>query len=406
MRGWNQRNVIQWARKLGQEWTIRVLDRVPNSPNNVYNYLSESDFPAAFNEERMKGAYVGAHSADLVRLPLIYHYGGVWMDVSILLFRHLDDICWNALCDENSGYEMAGFTLPNNHKEHQMPYGYMENWFIASAKRHNAFITRWHAVFKHYWEDKEESEGVKYHPLFVHLNTEGYRQDMLDYLAQHASFQRVRTTVDIADGWHGPQWHREKVYLLDARNEGYYFSGETKWKGKMSFEVMSTKRPTESSSKPMTQEEQEAARMCATMVANSCLMKNVHGFKGDTQLSCYWNKPEYKDCDHAEGTYAAFLREASLHYVQTRAPLVPFKIEEDAREYHSYASILQPESELAHSPRRDSGVHISRYGGSTSSSSIATSAGEHSRMHTRNTSAISLATTISEFGEVDDEKRD
>lgn len=336
---------MQWVRKLGTQWTVRVLDRVEGSPNNVYNYLSKSDFPPAFNAETMTGAYVGAHSADLVRLPCIYQYGGVWMDVSILLFRHLNDICWNVLEDEESGYEMAGFTLPGCHKEHQMEYGYMENWFIASARVHNPFIERWHAVFREYWADRVESLGVKHDPLFAHLNTEGYRQDMLDYLAQHASFQRVRTTIDVHGEWDGPKWHREKLYLLDGRQEGYYFSQETQWKGQKGFNTMKQQRSQATSQSP-TEDQTQAENICTHLVSNTCLMKNVHGFKGDTQLSCFWNKPEHADCDREPGTYAEFLRQASLHYQQERK-LEPLTITPSAEERILYAQILQPEAQLA-----------------------------------------------------------
>jgi len=230
----------------------------------------------------------------------------------------------------------------------------MENWFIASARIHNPFIERWYAVFKEYWSDKQESHGVKEHPLFAHLDTDGYRQDMLDYLAQHASFQRVRTTIDKATGWHGPEWHREKVYLLDARSEGYYLPEVTKWKGQLAFDLISQHRPHQKFHDDSV-ERSQAETIFTHIVANSCLIKNVHGFKGDTQLACIWNRPESADCDHEPGTYAEFLREASAHYVQNRL-LKRLVVAEDHTEKYLYAGILQPAvevSELEHCTSKD-----------------------------------------------------
>lgn len=130
---WCQHNVVDWVRILGPEWTVRVLDTVPDSPNHALKFISPDLLPATFVNGTMGGPYKGPHSADFLRGALLYTYGGVNMDVGCILSRHLDRICWNELEDPNSPYEVA---VP-------IMYGQtIANHFVA-ARKENPFIQRW-----------------------------------------------------------------------------------------------------------------------------------------------------------------------------------------------------------------------------------------------------------------------
>lgn len=63
-------------------------------------------------------------------------YGGVYIDVSVMLIRKLDDICWSAIEDPKTPYEVAG--MAQQMREHP---GQMLNSFIASRKG-NPFVHR------------------------------------------------------------------------------------------------------------------------------------------------------------------------------------------------------------------------------------------------------------------------
>lgn len=52
---WTQRNVLSWARRQGQFWTIRLLDTVPESPNYVLQYIDASDLPPVVADGRVDG---------------------------------------------------------------------------------------------------------------------------------------------------------------------------------------------------------------------------------------------------------------------------------------------------------------------------------------------------------------
>jgi hypothetical protein len=108
MPGWQQRNVVNWVKMLsGQSWTVRVLDTKEGSPNHVLKYLPAKMFPEAFLNGTMDGPYSGQHSADLYKTAILSQYGGVYIDVGVILIRHLDRLCWDLLSDDNCPYNVA-----------------------------------------------------------------------------------------------------------------------------------------------------------------------------------------------------------------------------------------------------------------------------------------------------------
>ena len=131
--GWCQQNIINWVRLLGPEWNVRVLDTVPSSPNHALSWISSEDLPESFVKGTMTGPYVGPHSADFLRGAALHAYGGVWMDVGNILFRHLDKICWDQLADESSPYTIS---VPWMFGQH------MANHFVA-ARKGDEFIRKW-----------------------------------------------------------------------------------------------------------------------------------------------------------------------------------------------------------------------------------------------------------------------
>ncbi|KMU80485.1 hypothetical protein CISG_02336 [Coccidioides immitis RMSCC 3703] len=57
----------------------------------------------------MTGTHVGPHSGDLVRLPLVYLYGGVWMDVGTFLFKSLDTLLESTPQGPTTGWDGPEF---------------------------------------------------------------------------------------------------------------------------------------------------------------------------------------------------------------------------------------------------------------------------------------------------------
>lgn len=130
---WCQRNIVDWVRLCGPSWSVHVLDSVPGSPNNALEWINAEELPETFVKGTMDGPYVGPHSADFLRGVSLFNHGGVWMDVGIILIRHLDSICWRQLEDANSPFEVSVPVMYGTH---------MANHFVASRKG-SPFIRRW-----------------------------------------------------------------------------------------------------------------------------------------------------------------------------------------------------------------------------------------------------------------------
>lgn len=328
---WVQRNVINWVRRLGAEWTVHLLDLVPNSETHVYQYLDKSLLPDAFNNNTMDGPHVGPHQGDIVRLPLLWKYGGVWMDVGTFLFRHIDDICWNLIEDPQSQYEMAGFTI-----ELRPDADSMLNGFIA-AKRDNPFIKRWLDIYQALWKDATNSHDFHKHPLLKHLPllcpavdkmncpdlnvmTEGFS----DYLSQTMCFERLRKLIDPTDGFNGPEYFSKKMFLTSALQETFYFQQVTGWSGTRQFELLTAKRTGDGVVRGKTWD--AAEEFVHKALANTSTMKLSHGPPGSLEsfLADLWDSEEHAQTDNVEGSFAAYLRYGSVHFDQTRE-LIPIK---------------------------------------------------------------------------------
>ena len=125
--------------------------QVPESPNYALSWLEADQLPAAFVNNTMTGPYVGPHSADFLRGATLFAYGGVWMDVGNILFRHLDDVCWNQLEDATSPYTVC---VPWMLAQH------IANHFVA-ARKGDEFIQKWYVY--HSERTAEPQEHAKIH---------------------------------------------------------------------------------------------------------------------------------------------------------------------------------------------------------------------------------------------------
>ncbi|WP_291357141.1 MULTISPECIES: glycosyltransferase family 32 protein [unclassified Acinetobacter] len=75
--------------------------------------------------------------SDLIRFYLLYHYGGIWLDGSIITYSNLDwiiDICNKNRTSAFGYYRAENVTVPE--------YPVIENWLLASEKG-NIFFKKW-----------------------------------------------------------------------------------------------------------------------------------------------------------------------------------------------------------------------------------------------------------------------
>jgi hypothetical protein len=318
---WCQRNIIGWVRRHGPLWTVRVLDMVDGSPNNYSNFFPDpkSFFPATLLRRTMTGNHVGPHAADLIRLPLLYLYGGVWLDVGFLLFRDLDDLCWQVLADPFNPVELAGFKMTISPS-----LAMFWNGFIG-ARKGSIAIKHWHDIFLKIWDGRTSCNGVHSHPLLRHLpryevpsstgQPPAYAyDDFVDYLAQMFCLERLRHLRDPVKDWDGPQFFESRVLLFECVDEVYWAQHLTHWDGRKQFNMLSCIRDETEPGFP------EAEKFVQEILATSSTMKLSHGLVTEQReyLARIWDEPGNEDADCRAGTFAANLRWASVYFNQTK----------------------------------------------------------------------------------------
>eukprot|EP00933_Yihiella_yeosuensis_P033684 TRINITY_DN27339_c0_g1_i1.p1 TRINITY_DN27339_c0_g1~~TRINITY_DN27339_c0_g1_i1.p1 ORF type:complete len:349 (+),score=55.74 TRINITY_DN27339_c0_g1_i1:109-1155(+) len=171
-------------------WDVRVLDR-----STVFEYLSAADLPNRFQE------LLSAQSAsDCVRLALLARYGGVWMDVSILLKRNLDEMFWTKI--ESDEADAACFYHPRYGLEGFETQNFTESWLLAT-KSGNPFFLLWRDLYKELLHNRLDVTGLCSHPLYQGLDLSGFKLlqedfrtsfDFREYLAIHVMFHRILET--------------------------------------------------------------------------------------------------------------------------------------------------------------------------------------------------------------------
>jgi Capsular polysaccharide synthesis protein len=322
MRPWCQRNVIGWVRVLGSSWTVRVLDSVKASPSNWQNFLDPLHVPECFKDGTLHGDHARTLGSDMARLPCLVEHGGVYLDVGIMLFVDLDQLCWNTIQDRASSHEVA---LPL--VDPTQASGAVGNFFIA-ARKANGLLRRWMEIFQEAWKGRKECRGMSEQPLFSHLVAEGnlsqnFKESpphALDYFSHLLSWDRLRLLQDPTDGFSGPNYCRNHVMLLGYQ-ECAAAAMLTEDEGTKQFQLLSVRYDQSID----TCEFREAKRFCNHMLSKAAMMKLYHFRDHDMPtLAELWDRPENNGADCKPGTFAEYLRQNSVHFAQTRK-IVPVK---------------------------------------------------------------------------------
>ncbi|KAK1528293.1 capsule polysaccharide biosynthesis protein [Colletotrichum paranaense] len=320
---WCRRNVIDWVRICGPDWTVRVLDNVPGSPNHALAFAPKEMLPRCFIEGTMTGKHVGQHSSDMITGALLYTYGGVKMDVGCILFRDLDRGLWSVLEDPELPYEIAA---PIQFAQ------YLANHFLASRKG-NPFVKRWHDLFVHLWEDRETSEGINTHPLLSHVKesfslseskSKGFKWDfkvsfeeLLDYVAQNACWARVcMVEGGDDDSFNASEYWMSHVLAIDVLQEHWaaktLIGGENF--GEHLYELLALGLDTD----PESECHKEASKLVWTLLSETSMQKisRGSGLVNSLQPGSVWDDRPGADCQ--PGTFGGLLRYGAINFTQKR----------------------------------------------------------------------------------------
>lgn len=158
--------------------------------------------------------------ADWLRLQLLIHHGGIWMDGSTLLTTNLD---WVHSLHDQIGAGVVGFYIDRYTRDAHFPI--IENWFLATPA-HDPFIVAWAdeldgalALGEQRYLDDLRIAGE------LDALAQGIPEDMRSYLIMHLAAARVRRrspesyrlivqrAEDVAFAFHAAlRWRKRHLY--------------------------------------------------------------------------------------------------------------------------------------------------------------------------------------------------
>ena len=157
--------IDSWYKYIPDGWKIVILN---DSKLNEVDVIK----PLSFN------TLSHTTKSDVVRLSVLYKYGGLWMDASVLLTESLD---WLLEYETNNYY---GFNYGKK---------YIENWFLFVPNTCNHNILKWLNVFNSILDTQPYNKHISY----THKCTS---QD--DYFMQYQAFcYLVRVDSDFKDAF-------------------------------------------------------------------------------------------------------------------------------------------------------------------------------------------------------------
>lgn len=342
MHPYAKRTVRAYHRRLASlGWTVRVLDVTPGSLGNVANFLDISDpalFPEAFRKGTITGTYARQHTSDLVRFPLLLKYGGVYADVGLMLIGDLDTLWNSTVGNPDSQYEVISFNDVGKDEDGHNLF----NYFLCTG-RNNALFLRCHQLLLALWAEdggKTSTEGMHRSSLLQGVsllqssldNSDKLKVELSDYIIQGQAIRMAMGIVDEEDGWNGPEYVRQHVYVMDFMVGSQLINEMTSWNGPRAFELMSLRLPEAGHEE--SPDQKLAREIVEACLSRSFAFKLAHGLivavLGET-LGSLWRR--HDGSDDIPGTYAHWLRYGMVHWTQDKLPLpssirpiTPYKI--------------------------------------------------------------------------------
>jgi hypothetical protein len=321
---WCQRNITSWIRLNSPGgWTVRLVDSIEGSPNHWSKFVPANMVPPAFAQGTMDGPYVGQHSADALRGALLYLFGGVFLDVSCILLRTFDRICWNQLEDPASPFQVAVCSIQEE---------VIQNAFFA-ARKGDPFIRSWHDLFVQLWSTpatRTNYVGLRDSPLLQCLNDIPFPVPPIglkvtprafeEYVAQIFCWMRMcrlsapdkeEDQLDYNKYW------RENVLAISMIPEGWGAEEVAGFDGKSIFSLLTLKVEPP---RPEDADYRQATKLVWRILTNSSLQKVYNGKELllKPALGAFLSKPENLGKDSLPGTFAGLLRYGAEHFEQTR----------------------------------------------------------------------------------------
>jgi len=135
--------VNNWKKHLTNNFKINIIDK--KQFLGMQNEIDKSFFNKLTYQQQ----------SDVVRLYLLYNYGGIWIDITSIL---TSDLSW-VIDKFKRGYKIVAFNV--NYSFQKKSKYLLENWFIAVNKPYNYIIFNWKKTFLSILNQGLKNNGIK-----------------------------------------------------------------------------------------------------------------------------------------------------------------------------------------------------------------------------------------------------
>jgi len=174
--------------------------------SNIYDYIDIKEFPKNYNNLSIQA------KTDWIRLYLLYTYGGMWIDASIIITK-LHDI--NEIYDNcyKNKYELMAFYLEKRIINNDI-YSYIDSWFLIAPMNSNV-IDKWKKEFEH-------AIDIGFDEYFDEIKNNVNITNLGDtsYLTIHATIKKLITHNEV---------DKNKIYLKKADDDMFNLHIKCGW---------------------------------------------------------------------------------------------------------------------------------------------------------------------------------
>ena len=194
--------IADW-KYLNPTWTLNVITK-----NTLPLYVKKSELPHRFYD----GKETPQHCSDIVRVMLLYKYGGVWVDGSTIMMRPLD---WVLEEFNNTNIHYLGYYMPSFTTNKEKPI--IENWFMASKPNTKFLRLLKDEMIKAFGKRLTYIENIIKTKQF---DSQNIPKDLRSYLWMHVIIQKVlcENSIEIAT-----------FKLFDAYKDAFALQGKFHW---------------------------------------------------------------------------------------------------------------------------------------------------------------------------------
>ncbi|MDR6213362.1 capsular polysaccharide synthesis protein [Paracidovorax wautersii] len=193
--------IANWATQC-PGFTVHVLNS-----RNLTEWIPEQDLPTHF------ATLHPTKQSDWVRLYVVRHHGGYWLDATILLTQPLSwlDSARGGISAEFAGFYLEGYT-------HDAHFPVIESWAFG-APAHSSFVSAWQDEFN----QALILQGTDQYLQEIQATTEGETllQGIADpaYLLIHVAAQRVLRRTNAY-----------RLALFKAEDTAFFYQKAVRWK--------------------------------------------------------------------------------------------------------------------------------------------------------------------------------